>query len=229
MAGGAQPEVAAGDFACISVSDTGSGMPRAVLERAFEPFFTTKAAGKGSGLGLSMVYGFARQSGGTAQLHSEPDAGTTVRLYLPLAEAAQEAHAVPAAEAAQPGRETVLVVEDEPGVRRVAALLLGATGYRVLEAQDAESALRLLDEQAGRVDLLFTDVVLPGMNGIELARRARGAYPGLAVLFASGYASGSVVGKLREDEARRLLSKPYRREVLARAVRCVLEGRPVEG
>ena len=220
---GAPAELAPGEYACIAVSDTGAGMPKEVAERAFEPFFTTKAVGKGSGLGLSMVYGFARQSGGSAHLYSEPGLGTCVKLYLPLP--AQD----PASAAAEPrrelgGTETVLTVEDDPAVRRVVVLFLRRLGYRVLEAADADTALRVLAKEGDAVDLLFTDIVLPGMNGIELARQARAAYPCLAVLYTSGYASGGLLRELPEEAMRNLISKPYRRAALAEAVRRTLDG-----
>ena len=222
---GTPTDLVPGDYACISVSDTGSGMPPEVVERAFEPFFTTKDPGKGSGLGLSMVYGFARQSGGSAHIYSEPGHGTSVRLYLPLpAGAAAEAPARAAPPVAA-GKETILVVEDEPSVRGIAVMFLGRMGYRVLHASDADGALRILEREQDAVDLLFTDIVLPGMNGVDLARRARELHPKLSVLYTSGYASGGVLRTLPEEEIRNLLSKPYRRENLAAAVRETLDKR----
>jgi CheY-like chemotaxis protein len=219
---GAPAELAPGEYACIAVSDTGAGMPREVAERAFEPFFTTKGVGKGSGLGLSMVYGFARQSGGSAHIYSEPGLGTCVKLYLPLP--AQDPAAAAESRREPAGSETVLIVEDDPAVRRVVVLFLRRLGYRVLEAADAAAALRALDEEGAAVDLLFTDIVLPGMNGIELARRARAAHPRLAVLYTTGYASGGLLRELPEEAMRNLISKPYRRDALAEAVRRTLDG-----
>jgi CheY-like chemotaxis protein len=158
-----------------------------------------------------MVYGFARQSGGQGQV--DLGAGAVAGLAVQVHRAA--------------GTETVLVVEDEAGVRSVAVLFLSRLGYRVLQAADADAGLRALDEAGGAVDLLFTDIVLPGMTGVDLARRARERYPSLAVLYTSGYASGGVLSKLPEGEIRNLISKPYRREDLAQAVRRTLEARGV--
>jgi PAS domain S-box-containing protein len=220
---GAPSELAPGEYACIEVTDSGVGMPKEVLERAFEPFFTTKEVGKGSGLGLSMVYGFAQQSGGSAHIYSEPGYGTTVRLFLPLPAQAAELPRRPAAHAAGAGRETILVVEDEPAVRNVAVMFLTRLGYRVLQAADAEAALRVLEHEGGGVELIFTDLVLPGMTGVELARQARARWPLLQVLYTSGYASGSVLEELAEDEIGNLVSKPYRREALAHMVRRMLD------
>ncbi len=221
----APSELSPGEYACIAVTDTGSGMTKEVAERAFEPFFTTKEAGKGSGLGLSMVYGFARQSGGSAHIYSEPGLGTCVKLYLPLPPEAAGAVTAPELRGEATGKETVLIVEDEPAVRRVVALFLGRLGYRVLEAGDGNAALAVLESEGDAVDLLFTDIVLPGMNGVELARKARAARPRLAVLYTSGYASSALLRELPEQEIGNLISKPYRREALAEAVRRTLDAR----
>jgi PAS domain S-box-containing protein len=217
-------ELRPGEYAVLSVTDTGCGMPPEVAARAFEPFFTTKAPGKGNGLGLSMVYGFARQSGGTARLYSEPGRGTTARIYLPLPEQAQRTTHAEARQSLPTGTGTVLVVEDDPAVRAVAVAFLGRLGYRVLEAADAESALRLLRGDA-EVDLLFTDLVLPGMDGIALASEARLQRPSLAVLYVTGFASGSLIQRLPPGEAANVLSKPYRREELAAKVHRALAAR----
>ncbi len=220
---GRELELAPGCYVCLAVSDTGSGMPHEVIERAFEPFFTTKEAGKGSGMGLSMVYGFVRQSGGSVRIESAPGHGTTVRLYLPLPPEAQSLDPAPAPPAAPEGAESVLVVEDEAAVRSIAAMFLGKLGYRVHQAADSETALELLGNTDVRIDLLFTDIALPGINGAELAREARRLRPGLAVLFTSGYASASVLDQLPERDTLHLVSKPYRREELALAVRQALD------
>ncbi|HEY5899486.1 MAG TPA: ATP-binding protein, partial [Burkholderiales bacterium] len=223
---GAPPDLVPGNYACIAVTDSGAGMPKEVLERAFEPFFTTKGVGKGSGLGLAMVYGFARQSGGSAHIYSEPGFGTTVRLYLPLPVHGTEAARAAATHDLTTGRETVLVVEDEAAVCHIAVMFLRRLGYRVLQAADADGALRLLETESGGVDLLFTDLVLPGMTGVELARQARLRWPRLRVLYTSGYASGSVLDNIPDAELGQLISKPYRREALAEAVRRVLDAQP---
>ena len=220
------PGVAPGDYAMLAVSDTGTGMPPEVLERAFEPFFTTKAVGKGSGMGLSMIYGFASQSGGHIKLYSEVNVGTTVRLYLPRAQKIASAE-VPVTETENDGHgrgETVLAVEDNPEVRRVVCRQLANLGYRVREAESADAALQLL-HQGEAVDLLFTDVVMAGgMSGTDLANAARALRPNLKVLFTSGFADGARNGG-RFTEHDLLLSKPYRRHDLARKIREVLDHR----
>lgn len=220
----ADPELKPGDYAMLSVSDNGTGMAPEVLRRAFEPFFTTKGASKGSGLGLSMVYGFVRQSGGTAKLYSEPGHGTSVKLYLPLPLEALRADSGTGAPELPTGTETILVVEDEVQVRNVAVAFLTKLGYRVLQAEDAAAALRVLGHEPG-IALLFTDVVLPGGDGVTLAREARLRRPRLAVLYTSGYASGNVLDRIPEPERDNLITKPYRREELALKVRRVLAQR----
>jgi PAS domain S-box-containing protein len=215
-----------GDFVVITVADTGTGMPAEILERACEPFFTTKPLGRGTGLGLSQVYGFVRQSEGHFAIASEPGVGTTIRIFLPRSREERIPHAHGALPASMPrGHETVLLVEDEAGVRQYCALLLRELGYTVLEAGDALSALRVLDEHPG-IDLLLTDVGLPVMNGGELAKRAQAKRPGLAVLFASGYPRGIVQqrGQLPSDVE--LLPKPYTRMQLAQRVRARLDAKP---
>ena len=210
-----------GDYAIVSVSDTGTGMPPEVLARAIEPFFTTKAVGKGSGLGLSMVYGFAEQSGGTVELASVPNQGTTVRLYLPLASVAENDPAAAARTEVASGSAIVLVVEDDAPVRAVAAAFLTQLGYRVLQAGDAESAERVLRSEPG-VELLFTDIALPGVDGIQLAQTARALRPELPVLFTSGYASDGALSRLPAEFRDSVLPKPYLREELAYRVQMVL-------
>jgi CheY-like chemotaxis protein len=198
-----------------------------VVDRAVEPFFTTKEVGKGSGLGLSMVYGFVRQSGGHLKIYSEIDRGTTIRLYLPQSMAARAGQ--PAIEAATPvlpsGNETVLVVEDDADVRAFVVKLLRDFGYRVFEAADGQQALTIL---AGddHIDLLFTDVVMPrGMTGHELATQAKQRRPQLRVLFTSGYTETSIVNQGQPDPAAHFLSKPFRRQDLALKIREAIEGR----
>ena len=219
----ADPDVQAGAYVMLAMTDTGSGMSPEVLERAFEPFFTTKEVGKGTGLGLSMVYGFVKQSGGHIKIHSEQGHGTTIRLYLPPSQG--EADPVAAAgEAAEGGSETILVVEDDAVVRGFVIGQLQALGYRTIAAQDARSALALV-ERGEPFDLLFTDVVMPGgMSGRELADAVARHRPGLRVLYASGYTEDAVLHQARLDESVLLLMKPYRRPQLAQMVRQALSG-----
>ena len=217
-------EVAPGDYVMIAITDNGVGMSPAVAERAFEPFFTTKEIGQGTGLGLSMVYGFIRQSRGHIKIYSEPGHGTTVRLYVPRLEAPSAVEAKPkvAASAQHPiGAETILLVEDNADVRRTIARQLGELGYRVREAKDGQEALQMLDADT---DLLFTDVVMPGgMLGYELAQRAVLRRPGLKILFTSGYAHLSLRGGSDLINDTNFLSKPFRKRELAMKLRSVLE------
>jgi len=218
-------DVTPGRYLMIAVSDTGTGMTPEVLAHAFEPFFTTKEVGKGSGLGLSMVYGFIKQSEGHVNIYSEPGGGTTVRLYVPCAET--EAAVVQDAardEAAPGGDETILLVEDDEMVRAFVARQLEGLGYRVLQAVNGQDALTALEREPG-IDLLFTDVVMPGgMGGRELAEAAHAMRPDLPVLFTSGYTENAIVHQGRLDAGVHLLNKPYRRTALARKVRLVLDG-----
>ncbi len=219
-------EVAPGDYVVIAVSDTGSGMSKEVLGRVFEPFFTTKEVGRGTGLGLSMVYGFVKQSGGHVTIDSEEGAGTTVRLYFPRhagAEAAPEG-ARQVATASPPSRgEVVLLVEDNEGVRNYSAMILSELGYGVIEAAEAEEALSIL-KSGQPIDLLFTDVVLPGQSGRVLADAATSLRPGLKVLFTTGYARDAIVHHGRLDAGVQLIAKPFTFEHLAVRVREVLDG-----
>ena len=211
-------DMAPGTYVAISVTDTGTGMTPEVVSRAFDPFFTTKPLGMGTGLGLSMIYGFAKQSLGQVRIHSKPGMGTTVRLYLPSNAAAEEA--LPAAEiAAEPSRaqmgETVLVVDDEPVVRMLVIDALEDLGYAALEAVDGRSGLHHL-EADGRIDLLVTDVGLPGgMNGRQLADMARVRRPGLKVLFITGFAESAAVGNGTMAPGMEVMTKPFAMEALA--------------
>ncbi|KQT31430.1 two-component system sensor histidine kinase/response regulator [Sphingomonas sp. Leaf412] len=221
-------EVKPGQYVMLAVSDTGSGMTPDVMAHVFEPFFTTKGEGKGSGLGLSMVYGFVRQSGGHVAVYSEVGSGTTIRLYLPRAMEAEDVEVATLDGPVAGGSETVLVVEDDDEVRATVVEMLGDLGYRVLKAVDAASGLAVI-ESGVPVDLLFTDVVMPGrLKSPEMARKARARLPGLAVLFTSGYTENSIVHGGRLDAGVELLSKPYTREALARKIRHVLGDRPVD-
>ena len=221
----AHPDVIPGQYVMIAVSDTGSGMPPEVVAQAFEPFFSTKAEGKGSGLGLSMVYGFAKQSGGHVKIYSEVGLGTTVKMYLPRSFEAEDA--VEPVDLREPtgGTETILVAEDDEGVRETVVEMLCDLGYRVLKAQDATSAMAIISSGIP-IDLLFTDVVMPGpLRSPELARKAREAIPNLAVLFTSGYTENAIVHGGRLDAGVDLLGKPYTRLALASKIRHVLANR----
>jgi CheY-like chemotaxis protein len=200
-------------------------MPLDVLSHVFEPFFTTKEVGKGTGLGLSMIYGFAKQSGGHVKIYSEVGHGTTVRLYLPrLSSAAATAEAAVAATPGKGGGETILVVEDNPDVRRLVLRQLRDLGYAVIEAANGPQALKILEDGAA-IDLLFTDVVMPGgMTGRQLAEAAKGSRPNLKTLFTSGYTEDSILRLGKLDPGVRLLSKPYRKHELATRVREALDG-----
>ncbi|MBY5324006.1 response regulator [Rhizobium johnstonii] len=216
------PEVTAGQYVVLAVTDTGAGMTQEVMEQAFEPFFSTKPEGKGTGLGLSMVYGFVKQSGGHVKIYSEIGEGTTVKLYLTRSFRSEDrvtaADSVPAAG----GTETILVAEDDEGVRATVVEMLSDLGYYVLKAKDAQSALTVI-ESGAHIDLLFTDVVMPGpLRSPELARMARERLPDIAVLYTSGYTENSIVHGGRLDPGLELLSKPYTREELARKIRHVL-------
>ena len=220
----AQTEMEPGAYVLVAVTDTGGGMPQDVIEHAVDPFFTTKGVGEGSGLGLSMVYGLVKQSGGHVTIYSEEGEGTTVKLYLPRSHRAgkRPGHAdqedIPKAHG-----DTVLVVEDDPDLRTLSVALLRSFGYEILEAADAETALKAL-ESAPRVNLLFTDVVLPGgMSGPELAAEVQSRFPGLPVLYTSGYAELANFDTSTFGENSQFLKKPYRKADLARNVRLVLD------
>jgi CheY-like chemotaxis protein len=219
-------EVRAGQYLMVAVMDTGCGMAPEMLERVFDPFFTTKAPGEGTGLGLSMVHGFVKQSGGHIKVFSELGHGTTVRLYLPRAHMQEEAPIDIATEAVTGGTEVILLVEDDDSVRATTADMLADLGYRILTARNADVAMAMIDSGAS-IDLLFTDVVMPGAFGArELARKAQQRLPGLPVLFTSGYTDNAIVHGGRLDEGVELLSKPYTQDELARKLRKVLTTPP---
>ncbi|MFO1027336.1 MAG: PAS domain S-box protein [Acetobacteraceae bacterium] len=215
-----------GQYVAVCVSDTGVGMPPDVRERAFEPFYTTKPTGQGTGLGLSMVYGFAKQSGGTARIYSEPSQGTTIRIYLPRfhgeappAEAPPQPAEMPHAEAG----ETVLVVDDEPTVRLLITEVLADLGYTAIEAADAAAGLKVLQSNV-RIDLLITDVGLPGgLNGRQMADAARQTRTRLKVLFITGYAVNAAIGNGYLEPGMHVLTKPFAIEKLAASIRRIMQ------
>ncbi|NKC33156.1 PAS domain S-box protein [Falsiroseomonas selenitidurans] len=215
-----EPDVKPGQYVVIVVTDTGHGIPPEIVGRVFEPFFTTKEAGKGSGLGLSMVFGFVKQSGGHIRIYSELGEGTAIKIYFPRSLAQQERIVTRrAGPRVTGGTETILVVEDDAAVRAHVIAQLQLLGYRVMQASTGAAALEIL-RQTHEIDLLFTDVVMPGgMGGRDLAEAARRGRPNLKVLFTSGYTENSIVHNGRLDKGVKLLSKPYRREQLAAKIR----------
>ena len=227
--GARERELPPGQYVTLAVTDTGTGMTADVIRRAFDPFYTTKPIGMGTGLGLSMVYGFARQSGGQARIYSEVGSGTTVRLYLPRHLGAEE-HLPDAAEAAQlphaAGGETVLIVDDEPTVRMLVTEVLADMGVAALQAVDGASGLAVLQSEA-RVDLLVSDVGLPGgMNGRQMADAARAMRPELKVLFITGYAENAVVGNGHLAAGMHVMTKPFAMEALASRIKEIIEAKP---
>ncbi|MEQ8903480.1 MAG: PAS domain S-box protein [Roseovarius sp.] len=218
-----EPDVRPGQYVVITVTDTGHGIPADIGNRVFEPFFTTKDTGKGSGLGLSMVFGFVKQSGGHIRIYSEMHKGTAVKMYFPRSNAKPERIVTEQTRRRiTGGTETILVVEDDGAVRKYVTTQLSGLGYHVLEAASGAEAMDVLTRTP--VDLLFTDVVMPGtMGGRELGAAAREVYPGLRILFTSGYTENSIVHHGRLDQGVRLLSKPYRRELLAKKIREALD------
>ena len=216
------PGLTPGNYVVLAVGDTGEGMPAAVVARAFDPFFTTKDVGKGSGLGLSMVYGFVKQSGGHVEIESAAGHGTTVRIYLPKSEGGRPANEKDAPSKNPPrGRgETVLVVEDDASVRRLVVNILGELGYRTIDAEDGAGALAIL-EHSPKIDLLFSDMVLPGgMTGLEIAEQAKRSRPGIKILFMTGYTESRA--ELADMDVE-LIGKPFRRTAVAEKVRAALD------
>jgi signal transduction histidine kinase/CheY-like chemotaxis protein len=220
-----EPEVSPGQYVMLAISDTGCGMPPEVAARAFEPFFTTKREGEGTGLGLSMAYGFVKQSNGHIRIYSEVGNGTTIKIYLPRS--MQPEVELPNLRNAPVvgGSETILVVEDDLAVQATVVDMLQGLGYRVLKASDGQGALTIL--QSGiPVDMLFTDVVMPGpVRSIEVARQAKQMFPAIEVLFTSGYTQNAIVHGGRLDPGVELISKPYRRDELARKIRQLFAAR----
>jgi CheY-like chemotaxis protein len=221
-------ELEPGPYVVLSVSDTGEGMDAATLDRVFEPFFTTKAPGEGTGLGLSTVYGIVKQSGGHVAVYSEVGQGTTFRVYLPRAEGAGRPAPLPRKVMSDMprGEETILLVEDDPAVRLVAARILARQGYRVLEAPTPTAAEALVAAHPGAIDLIMTDLVLPGMNGRELGELLTTVEPRLRVLYMSGYTDDAVIRRGLLEPGMPFLSKPFTVEELARMVRNTLDLQP---
>jgi len=217
-------DVKAGPHVLVAVSDTGMGMDQATLAHIFEPFFTTKAVGRGTGLGLSTVFGFVRQSGGTVWVYSEPGVGTTFKVYLPRVDAPIEVMRTSRPPATLRGRETILLVEDEDQVRSVAQTILERNGYRVLAARNAGEALLTCERHDGVIELLLTDVVMPQMSGPEVAKRLALARPGMKVLCMSGYTDDSIVRHGVLAAHLEFIQKPFTPKTLARKVREVLDG-----
>jgi PAS domain S-box-containing protein len=221
-------DVRPGDYVLIAVTDNGTGMPKEVLDRVFEPFYTTKEVGKGSGLGLSMVYGFVKQSNGHVSVYSEPELGTTVRIYLPVLTngAAKPNESSEATESSSSRGENILIVEDDPFVRSYAVMCLRSLGYTVIPAIDGADALDKIHSELD-IDILFTDIVMPGgVSGWELADAALLKRPNLRVLLTSGYALDTIAGRSRAREELPVLTKPYRKAELARRLRDVVEATP---
>lgn len=223
----ANPGASPGQYVMIAVTDTGCGIPDQSLSKVFEPFFTTKPPGEGTGLGLSMAFGFVKQSGGHITIYSEVGEGTTVRIYLPRTLLPAIVNRPENPGVTQKGNdEVILVVEDDPDVRSTTVEVLNNLGYKVIEAANADSALAIL--QCGiSIDLLFTDVVMPGkLRSPELARLAKERIPGIGVLFTSGYTQNAIVHAGRLDEGIELISKPYSPEKLSQKIRKILDSRP---
>jgi signal transduction histidine kinase len=214
--------IVSGQYVLVAVSDSGAGMSAETIGRAFEPFFTTKEAGKGTGLGLSQVYGFMKQSGGHVKIYSEPGEGTTIKLYLPRREGDEVVvSGDDNLNAERGGGETILIVEDDDGVRQYASEILRDLNYQVIEAKDSATALRLLDADK-KFDLLLTDVVLPGKNGRELANEVERRRPGTKIIFMTGYSRNAIVHQGRLDPGIELIPKPLTERVLARKIRQLL-------
>jgi CheY-like chemotaxis protein len=222
-------KVVAGRYAVLAVSDSGHGMDRETLAHAFEPFFTTKGVGRGTGLGLSTVYGIVKQSDGYVWAYSEPGQGTTFRIYLPMTDGVPAAAEEGVAAAPRASGELVMVVEDETSVRQVAARALADAGYRVVEAESGAQALQLAGSTSQPLALLLTDVVMPGMSGRELAGKMTELRPGLPVLYTSGYTDGEILRRELLEPGAAFVAKPFTADALVRAVRQRLDGSGAPG
>jgi two-component system cell cycle sensor histidine kinase/response regulator CckA len=213
------PVVRQGRYVLLAVSDSGTGMSAETQARIFEPFFTTKAQGKGTGLGLATVYGVVKQSGGFIWVYSELEKGTCFKIYLPrVDEQVERVNPVHAVSEAPKGTATILLTEDEQDVREVAREFLESGGYAVMEARDGEEALGLVQKHEGAINLLVTDMIMPGMTGRELAARLKEQRPGLRILYMSGYSEQAASESLQSDPSMRLLTKPFSRLAILRAV-----------
>ena len=211
-----------GNYVVLSVSDTGMGMDKETQSRIFEPFFTTKEKGKGTGLGLSTVYGIVKQSGGYVMVQSEVNRGTTFQIYLPRVEGVAEKHSAPTPPTALGGSETVLLVEDEESVRQLVRETLAGKGYRVMEAANGESGAAAAAQHTGKIDLVITDVIMPGMGGRELVKQLAQTRPETKVLYLSGYTEDAIVSEGTIESGAAFLQKPFTLQNLARKVREVL-------
>jgi CheY-like chemotaxis protein len=214
-----------GQYVAVSVSDTGTGIAASVIEKIFDPFFTTKPLGQGTGLGLSMIYGFVRQSGGQVRVYSEIGKGTTMCLYFPrfIGELSPDERQPDLPGDGGDG-ERVLVIDDEPAIRMVISEVLTEAGYRVIEAVDGASGLRIV-QSGGRVDLLITDVGLPnGLNGRQVADAARSINPGLKILFITGFAENAAIGSGHFEAGMSIMTKPFSNTVLVNKVRQIIDG-----
>jgi PAS domain S-box-containing protein len=218
------PDVAPGDYVRLTVSDTGHGMSRETLARCWEPFYTTKPKGEGTGLGLATIYGIVKQAGGHATIYSTVGTGTTVRVYLPSVQEAAETPELSSARIAEGGGESILLVEDEDAIRRVAERILTGAGYQVLTASSPALALELLESHPD-LDMLLTDVVMPGMSGRDLAERVKLQYPAIEVLFMSGYPQQIIASRGVVEQGVALIEKPFSKELILRRVREILDVR----
>jgi len=224
-----KPEARAGEFVCLSVRDTGTGIPPEVLPRIFEPFFTTKPVGKGTGLGLATVYGIVKQHQGWIEVQSKVDQGTVFQVYLPALPAKKPAPPVAEPNKQTRGRETILVVDDEPDLRELVTQVLESDGYHILSAGSGEEAMEIWSKREGPVHLLLTDMVMPdGLTGRKLAERLKSDDSGLKVIYTSGYSAGIPGNGLTSDEEEHFLPKPYRPATLLRLVRDHLDRRGAE-
>jgi two-component system cell cycle sensor histidine kinase/response regulator CckA len=223
-------EVTPGPHVMLSVSDTGVGMTSEIKERIFEPFFTTKEKGKGTGLGLSVVYGIVKQSGGHIWVYSEPDIGTTFKIYLPrVDEEAEKMSSGGDRESIPQGRETILVAEDDENVRHFMVGTLQKLGYNVLEAPHGKEALQIQERHGGPIHLVLTDVAMPGMSGPELVQHLRSSHPGINVLYISGYSEHSTLRPWRIDKGENYLQKLFALDRLAQTIRELLDGSLAQG